>query len=48
LFHLLQEHLLACFFGVQVEVQTGLFHGLNFLRRVLHQAHRTGSYAEFP
>ena len=48
LFHLLQEHLLACFFGVQVEVQAGLFHGLNFLRRVLRQAHRTGSYAEFP
>jgi hypothetical protein len=40
--------LLACFFGIQVEAQAGLFHGLNFLKRVLCQAHRTGSYAEFP
>jgi hypothetical protein len=30
LFHLLQEHLLACFFGVEVEVQASLFHRQNF------------------
>ena len=48
LFHLLQEHLIAFCFAFQVEVQTDLFHGLNFLRRVFRQAHRTGRYADFP
>ena len=45
--HLLQEFAFARLFGVEVEVQRGLFHGLYFLKRGLHQAHRRGSYAEF-
>ena len=48
LIHLRQKHLLAGFLGAQIEVQGSLFHGLYFLRWGLRQAHKWGSYAEFP
>jgi hypothetical protein len=40
--------LLAGFLDAEIEVQGGLFHGANSLSRGLRQAHRWGSYAEFP
>jgi hypothetical protein len=40
--------LLARLFDVQIELQTGLFHGEYFLRPGLLQAHRCGTYAEVP
>jgi hypothetical protein len=40
--------LLAGFLDAENKIQGGLFHDTNSLNRGLLQAHRLGSYAEFP
>ena len=46
--HLLQELAFTGFLGAQVEVQSGLPHGVNGAGWDLRSAHKGGSYAEFP
>ena len=46
--HLLKELALAGFLHTALEVQRGLFHGLDILGLGMQHPHQRASYAEFP